>query len=328
MNSSARQKELFHMEMAKLLQAGFGIRKASEVMEDTRLPADQVRLLDQLNEGLDAGRSIKDSLAGHVSELELSIIGAGERGGRLAPAFQHLSEYFGMLASVRAEIIKSMIYPAVMLHMGVFIGTVPMALMSGEKSAGQILGNLVITLLILYTAVAVVFLVGRAIVSLAPENPAIDRWLNVIPWIGKSRANMAMARFTKVYHSCLLAGIPMMETVKTAAHAARSGQIKVASKALEKTLSGGNPLGPEFAAQRVFPKAFSRSYATGEQAGTLDTDMDQWAKRFQEQAESSAKTAAAMVPRVLYFFILMFVAWKIISFFQGYYSGMLEQFDE
>ena len=124
-------KQQFYAEMAKLLGAGFDIRKAAVVMGNTGLPAVQVLLLKDLNEGLEAGESITDAFArdaGAVSGLERSMIAAGERGGKLAPAFQHLADYFGMVASARREMIKGMIYPMIVLHLGIFIGTVPLSI--------------------------------------------------------------------------------------------------------------------------------------------------------------------------------------------------------
>ena len=330
MTSNATHKHLFYSEMAKLLEAGFDIRKAAAVLLDTRLPASQAILLKDLNQGLDAGQSItaafgKDPKA--ITELERNIIGAGERGGKLAPAFQHLADYFGMLASARHEAIKAMVYPVVVLHLGIIIGTVPGALMKGQANVAQILGGLVVTLIVVYAAAIVVFMAVRAVLKMAPENPGIDRLINRIPWVGKARRNMALARFCKVYHSCVLAGISMAETAQMAADASRSGLIREAGVQLVKTAKAGNPLGPRFLADEAFPKAFARSYSTGEEAGTLDKDLARWSKLFQDDAESSAKTLAVMVPKVLYFFIMGYVAWKIVGFYSSYFS-ILEQIGE
>src|SRR6478735_4305902 len=181
MTASASQKHLFYSEMAKLLKAGFDIRKAATVLSDTQLPAAQRALLRDLNHGLDAGQSITESFAKDpksISELERNIIGAGERGGKLAPAFQHLADYFGMLAATRREAVKSLIYPVIVLHLGILIGSVPMALMKGEKPVGEILGGLLVTLLVVYAAVFVLFLAIRALLKSAPENPGVDRLIN------------------------------------------------------------------------------------------------------------------------------------------------------
>lgn len=325
MNVSPAHKHLFYTEIAKLLEAGFDIRKAAAVLADSRLPAPQLALLKNLNRGLDSGQSITAAFGRNtrtISELESGIIGAGERGGKLAPAFQHLSDYFGMLTSTRREIVKGMIYPIIVLHLGIVIAIVPGALMAGTMSHGQILGRVVTTLLIVYAVAFIAVLAVRAILKRAPENPGLDRWINRIPWIGATRRNLAMARFCKVYHSCLLAGISMRETVQLASGSAQSGIIREAGARLEQVAKEGGALGPAFMAENAFPKAFSRSYSTGEEAGTLDTDLGRWSKLFQDDAASSARTMSMMVPKMMYFLILGFVAWKVVGFYGGYYESL------
>lgn len=325
MKSSASQKHLFYSEIAKLLEAGFDIRKAAAVLRDTRLPPAQAALLNNLDHGLAAGQSITAAFASdarNVTGLERCIIGAGERGGKLAPAFQHLADYFGMLAAARRDVVMGMIYPLIVLHLGILIGIVPGALMKGEMSYGQILGSLVMTLLIVYAAGCAVVLAIRGLLKAAPNISTIDRLINRVPWVGKARANLAMARFCKVYHACLLAGISMSETVRLAADASQSGLVREAGDRLEKVAKAGGALGPQFMADDVFPKTFARSYATGEEAGTLDKDLARWAKLFQDDAGASVKTLSVMVPKVLYFLILGFVAWKITGFYSGYYETL------
>lgn len=330
MAGNPTDKHLFYAEMAKLLAAGFDIRRAAAVLTDTHVPKSQAALLKDLNRGLDAGESITHAFGRNpqaISPLERAIIGAGERGGKLAPAFQHLADYFGMIASARREVVKGLIYPIIILHLGIFIGTVPAELMRGEMSTGQILGNLVMTLLAVYAGAVLVFFGLRAVLNMAPENAEIDRLLNRVPWVGKARRNLAMARFCKVYHSCVLAGISMSETAALASEASRSGAIRQAGVRLVEVAKSGQPLGQRFLAEPAFPKSFARSYATGEEAGTLDTDLARWSKLFQDDAEASVKTGAVMLPKVLYFFILGFVAWKIVGFYGGYYESIFQQLE-
>ena len=325
MTPGPASKHLFYLEMAKLLGAGFDIRKAAGVMENTGLPAAQVLLLKELNDGLESGESITDAFSGDtraISGLERSMIAAGERGGKLAPAFQHLADYFAMVASVRREIVKGLIYPLIVLHLGIFIGSIPLSLTGESPTAAQVAGGFATSLLILYICAAVLFVLGRIVVKKSSHSPALDHALNRIPWIGSARRNLAMARFCKVYHACLLASISMVETVRVSAESSQAAMIRQAGKRIAAVAEEGNPLGPQFIAQPAFPSEFSRSYATGEEAGTLDTDMGIWARKFQEAAESAMKMASVMVPKVLYFFIMAYVAWKIISFFTGYYSEL------
>lgn len=325
MNSQATHKHLFYGEMAKLLEAGFDIRKAAAVLMDTKLPPAQAELLKDLNAGLEAGQSItaafgKDTQ--NITNLERNIIGAGERGGKLAPAFQHLADYFGMVASTRGAAVKAMIYPIIVMHMGVVISVASGALM-GRMGIGDVLIQMLVTLASLYVVGFLIFLTVRALLKMAPTHVGVDTLLNRLPWIGKARRNLAMARFCKVYHSCILAGISMNETVLLASDASQSAVVRQAGEKLAKAAKAGEALGPYFMKDSAFPMAFSRSYSTGEEAGTLDKDLGNWSKLFQDDAESTAKTASVMVPKVFYYLILLFVAWKIISFYSGYFT-MLE----
>lgn len=318
----------FYSEMAKLLEAGFGIREAADVLSGTGVPAAQARLLDELRDGLNAGKSIADSLGGNhdtVSDLERGIITAGERGGRLAPALAHLADYFGMLATARSEVLKGLVHPTLVLHIGVFIGTVPTAMIAGGKTMAQTAGGFFTTLAAAYVAVILMFVVVRALLRAARGNPRVDGLLRRFPWFGKTRNDMAMAGFCKVYHTCLLAGLPMVETVRMAADASQSGMIREAAGRLRETLSHGLPLGPRMMTESAFPPSFARSYSTGETAGTLDKDLALWSNRFQHEAEEGVKTLAAVVPRMLYFIMLAYVGWKIVGFYDSYYGRILKE---
>ncbi len=325
MTSSATHKHLFYSEMAKLLEAGFDIRKAAGVLMDTRLPAAQAALLKDLNQGLEAGQSITAAFgkdAATITELERNIIGAGERGGKLAPAFQHLADYFGMVASARREAVKSMIYPIIVLHLGIVVGSLT-DVMQGA-SARTIFGALALTLIIVYMMAFVLVMAVLAALKKAKSSPSLDRLINRIPGVGQARNNMAMARFCKVYHSCILAGISMGETVQLASAASQSGAIREVGKKLLETVKDGNPLGPQMMASNAFPTAFARSYTTGEEAGTLDKDLASWSKRMQDSAEASANTLSVMIPKVLYFLVLGYIVWQIL----GFYGAHLNQIEE
>jgi len=330
MSSDASNKQLFYHELAKLLDAGFGIREAADVMTGSGLPAAQAALLAKLHEGLAAGKSIVDSLGagqGMVSDLERGILAAGERGGRLPTSMHHLADYFGMLASARREALRGLIHPFIVLHLGALIGAVPATLSGGGTGTTHMAVAFVSTLLVFYALAILACLFIRAVLGKARNDAAIDRLIRRVPLLGKARWNFAMAGFCKVYHTCLLAGISMRETVRMAAEASQSGSIRDAGRRLEACLDKGNPLGPAMSADPAFPSAFARSYTTGEAAGTLDKDLENWSNHFRHEAAAGAKTLATVVPKLLYFLMLLYVAWKIVGFYGGYYDNLFKEME-
>jgi len=321
MASRIAQKRVFYTEMAKLLAGGFGIREAASVLRDAHLSVEQMAALDGMEKGLSAGMSITDAYAesGNVSAMERSIIHAGEKGGRLAAAFQHLAEYFELLDNSRRHVLRGAIYPAVILHMGVFISVVPQSLMAGTSHPWR---ELMFTLLALYIGALLIFMAIRALAKAAPHQPKLDLLLNRIPWLGKARQYIAMARFTKVYHLCLMAGLTISETVATASAAAHSGAILKSGEKLAAFARAGELLGPAFLASPVFPKAFARSYATAEVSGSLDKDMARWNQFFREEAETAVQRFATALPKVVYALVMIFIAWRILGFWSSYYAGL------
>ncbi|MDB6080123.1 MAG: ral secretion pathway protein [Akkermansiaceae bacterium] len=323
------QKHLFYAELAKLLSAGFPIRDAAAAMKDTRLPRQQTAILDEMEVGLGEGKSIADSFAGgsgQVSDLEKSIIGAGERGGRLAPAFQHLADYYGLLAESRKQAVQSMAYPFLLLNFGVIVGALIPGLSSGASSA-EMLGHIGMNLGLLYLGLTVVGLLVAFLLKTALNNSTVDSLLNSVPLVGSARRNMAMARFTKVYHVCILAGLSISESARTASTASQSGKIRAAGKQLAITAEAGDRLGPLFISSGAFPKAFARSYSTAEESGGLDKDLARWAGVYQENASQSTKLLATAVPKLVYLLVMVYIAYQIISFYMGQYGEVSNTLD-
>lgn len=327
MTSRNEQRYCFYLEMAKLVAAGFGIREAAAVLKETRLPIYQLELLNGLEKGLAQGMSIATAYSQEglgVSEIEKNILDAGEKSGRLASAFQHLAEYFGLVANARRHLLKSILYPALVLHLGIFISVVPDAILN---DTGGIWSQLLVTLLCVYAVGFASFLAVRTVGEMAVKKEGVDTFINRIPLIGPVRKNLAMARFTKVYHACLLAGLTISEATMMAASAAHSGSIFAAGKKLSLRAFNGDLLGPAFVSEDAFPKAFARSYATAELSGSLDKDMERWSLIYQQQSEASIRTMSIMLPKIVGGLVMLFVAWKILGFWSDYY-GKLESITE
>jgi type II secretory pathway component PulF len=323
MSNSSGPKQYFYAELAKLTEAGFGIREAAAVMQETNLPAAQARLLESVVGGLASGLSIGGAFAasGNVGALESTIITAGERGGRISSAFQHLADYFALVYAARRHAVRALVYPAILLHVGVFAAIIPSGLMRDDPFP-ELLKTAATILIVGYVVALGLFFLMRVLLRMAEENALLDNAINRIPAVGAARRNMSLARFTKVYHTCVLAGLSMSEAAETSGRASRSGGLYRAGLALAERAREGDMLGPLFIGSNAFPKPFARSYATAEEAGGLDRDLARWSKLFEENAAESTRTLSVLAPKLIYLCILAFVVWQIIGFYAGYLDAI------
>ena len=324
-------RSLFYHELAKLLRAGIGAREAARILLESR----PTRLTHTLATGLAAGvaerKSITEALTGTtvpLSDLEETIISAGERGGNLPSAFQHLADYFDLVSTTRKQFISALIYPLIILHIGLAVASFPSNFLTESVTLGLFLQRFITNVLIAYAILGVIALTLAQAVKAGRTSPWIDRSLSLLPYFGKARRKLALARFTQVYHICLLAALNMVETVTQSGRAASSGTILKASHRIAESARAGQNLGPAFIDSGAFPPAFSRSYASAEVAGALDTELKRWSLIFREEAEHDAKALATHLPKLLYVGVVLFVAYKIISLYSGYVSSMDQLFDD
>src|SRR5882672_9051948 len=111
----------FTQELSTLLNAGVPLDRALTITSElTERPAFRTVVLEILRV-LKGGKSLADSLAPHpkyFSELYVNMVRAGEASGSLASVFERLSEFERSRDELRNYIISSMIYPALLVLVG------------------------------------------------------------------------------------------------------------------------------------------------------------------------------------------------------------------
>ena len=321
-------KPTFYAELAKLSAAGFGIRDALTVLRENHPAARIARVLDGVESRLDAGKSIAEAFAAcpETGELEAGMIDAGERGGRLADAFQRLSSHFALVAGCRRDALRALVYPAFLLHLALLAALLPGELLKGRPLA-ELVPSALGWLLLMDVLLVLAAFTGIRMLKKAAQSAALDRRINRLPWIGKARRNLALSRLTQAAHGCLLAGMGMRAVWSTAAQACGSGELAAAGRRMALLADQGGPLGPALLAEAVFPKAFARSYATAETAGALDHDLARWHAWFEEEAARSSRAAAFALPKLAGAIVALVVISAILRFYLNYFSQLNQLFE-
>ena len=77
------------------------------------------------------------------------------------------------------------------------------------------------------------------------------------------------------------------------------------------------------AAGSVFPSELARSVVTAEEAGTLEQEMARWAALMQANTDEAMARLASWLPKVIYFGVLLLVAYQVLHLFWVSYLGPL-----
>ena len=326
---SPKSKAHLYRQLGQLVGTGYHLDRGVDLLLGQRPDAAAAHLLTAVKKGLADGHGLTGSLERYagtsITDLEVSLISTGERSGRLAESCKHLADYFDTADRSRKAARSALIYPLLLAHAGAVVPALTdlvSSAISGEPK--PMLPGIMMRLTMLWSAVGLLWIGWKYLAGSASNSTLADRLIRLIPWAGKVRDHWTLGRFCQVFHSALLAGISISESLRMAGRAAQSKIISAGAEHAASAVESGGTLAHSMADSGAFEKIFTDSVNTAEVTGTLDVEMERWAASETDFAISTQRHAAEMLPKIAYFIVVIYVAWGIISFFASYYGKIAE----
>ena len=327
MSLSLRQKQSLYHSFGQLIRSGVPIPGALQGLAATCSGAER-RLIKRLNQAVAAGKTLGQAFAAErpdVSELEIGVVAACEKSGRLEFGMTQLASYHGALAAARENILKQCAYPGFVLLFGVFVPPLKDLIVGGN-----VLAYLKATIgpLILVAGILLIFYLLYTILRDSGANSAtFDSFLRLIPKVGKIRRAFATSRFCATYGMQLDAGINVLDALEAAQRSSLSGLMQRAVRNTIPEVRNGLQVGPLLAASGAFPEPMTRALLVGEQTGQLDEELTRMTKEYQEEAVARLQTLAFWIPKLLYSAVVVYVAYRIIKMYMASWADATKMFD-
>ena len=109
--------------------------------------------------------------------------------------------------------------------------------------------------------------------------------------------------------------------------AADSSRLEKERKLAIQTIKDGRLASEGFVEKGGFPPELKQQYRIGEQTGSLDVNFERLAEMYSSAAKKRLLLATLVYPQVLFLVIVVFVAIKVISFYKGYFDGVLDNLE-
>lgn len=314
-----RRAELYH-QLSQLTMAGLPILRALEQLARNP-PASSFREpLQQIIQGISGGSTFAESVQRSgtwISAFDLALIEAGERSGRLDASFRVLADYYTDRARTARQVIGDLAYPVFLLHFAIFIFPFAQLFTTGNwlRYAGQTFG----ILLPLYCVVAVLIYAGQGKHGEGWRS-LIERVLHPLPLLGSGRRDLALARLALALEALISAGISIVDAWEMAATVSGSPELRRTAHAWLPDVRAGQTPAEALRASGRFPDLFANQYATGEVSGKLDSVLTRLHQYYQEEGTRKLHAVAQWTPRLIYLLVALMIAWRIISFYTGYFK--------
>ena len=321
------QRAEFYHQFAILLTAGLTAPQALKQLREN--PPSRsfrphiARFLEMLEQGSTITEAVRD-LGSWAPSFDAALIEAGDQSGRLDACFKLLALYYAERAKMLRQMISDLLYPAFVFHFAIIL----FPFMDFFRT-GNLFLFLTSTLGILIPLYGAIFFIIYACQGRHGEawRSWIERVLHPVPLLGTARRQLALARLAAALEALLNAGVPIVGGWNLAAAASGSPALSRRVLSWREPLEAGSTPSEMLAASREFPQLFSNLYHTGEISGTLDDSLKRLHAMYQEEGGRKLRAVAVWAPRMVYFGVVFLVAWRVISFYLGYFNQLNQVMD-
>jgi type II secretory pathway component PulF len=318
------QRAEFYHQLAQLISAGIGVLSALEQLKRNP-PARSFRepiqlLLDGLARGLSFTGALQQ-LNAWLPEFDIALIDAGERTGRLDASFRMLADYYNDRARMMKQVISQLFYPVGLVHFAalVFLIVLPFAASQFNASLIFLFGKAVLFLSPLYLVTFFLIYVTQGRHG-EKWRARIESFARLVPILGTARRFLALARLAAALEALISAGVNIIEAWDLAAAASGSPALRRAVENWKPEVIAGRTPAEVVRECREFPEMFSNLYASGEVSGKLDETLKRLYAHYQEEGTHKLQSFAQWTPRLVYMVVAGIIAYKVITFYTGYFQ--------
>ncbi len=317
-----QRAELYH-QLGQLTSAGLGLVRALEQVKRNP-PARSFRkpiqdLLDQLAKGGTFTEALQHTAWFPV--FDIALLEAGERSGRLDACLRLLADYYNDRARIAKQVISQLIYPVGLIHFAAFVFLIVLPYAHSQFNASLlwlfVKAALVLSPLYFFT----IFLIY------ATQNKHGEKWraqieslVHPIPILGTARRFLALARLAAALEALISAGVNIIEAWDLAATASGSPALRRAVENWKPQVVAGRTPAEVLNDCPKFPKMFANLYASGEISGKLDDSLRRLYAYYNEEGTRKLHAFAQWTPRLVYCIVAVIIAYKVITFYTGYFQ--------
>lgn len=330
---SSREKVLFSKELATLVGAGIPIAQAMHVLEDQVESKKMKKVTQEIANDIEGGFSLSSAMDKHreiFGPLYVNMIRAGEVGGILDQTLEKMADEIEKEHELVAKIRGALAYPMVIMIALVLVviymitNVIPQIANVFSEMGGQLpastrfLMSLSSTLqsygfIILIGLVLFVFGIRRLLKTNDRFRYAWHYGMLKVPVFGKTVKKVNVTRFTRTFGSLLTSGVPVIESLQTAADTLNNEVFKRELYAVAKKVEDGSSVAEPLKNSKIFPSMVPHMISVGEETGTLDKTLLKVTDFFDKEVDNTIKNLSSILEPILMIIIGLGAGFIVIS---------------
>ena len=332
---TGKDKESFFSQISFMLESDFNISEALELMGKMTTGISK-KLSQAILLELQNGKSLSESFeirASHIfPKIVLTLIKTAEITGNLKDATKQIADYIRYVNDLKSKIIIALIYPLIVLLLGVSISIFLVVSLIPKFSQRLIERGLTIptpTQILmdisnflslhwvnLLIGVFVTFIILLITWEIKKTRPILEIFLLKTPILGRIVQSYILNQTSSTLSILLKSQIRIIQVLEIAQNVSSSEIMKKKFVKAQKMILSGTPFSTALKG-RLIPSSFIEFVAFGEKSGTLDAILDRMSLFYSQRLDNNIQTMTKALGPTLIIVVGCFVGLVYFAFFDA-----------
>lgn len=324
----------FTTQLANLLHSGMPLTVALNSMTHLGTKGIPTEVSRELKQEVTEGRALSDAMARQpriFSDLYVNMVKAGESSGTLVAVLRRMAQHFQQFAEVQAKFKSAMIYPVMVIMVGILLVAFFMTFMmpkfidifNGFNVALPLPTKLLIATSHLFTnwwwlmglGLVALVIVFKRVQSSAAGKRKFDEWRMKAPIFGKVVQINLYGQFCRTLGTLLQNGVPVLNALKITEQIMPNVHIKLAIANTREAVTDGKTLAQPLAQSKLFPQLMVDLVRLGEETGDVPGALNNLADTYENELQIALRVMSDLIGPVLIIVMAIIVGFLLLSIF-------------
>jgi len=332
---SDKDVTLFTRQLATMMKAGVPLLQSFDIVGKGHANPAVARLLMEIKTDVETGSALAAAFRKHplhFDALFCNLVAAGEQAGILETLLDRLANYKEKILAIKSKIKSALFYPVAIIVVAFIITAVIMIyVIPAFKQVFTSFGADLPAPTLLVMAISDVFVkywyiifavIGGGVWGFlelwkrsVPVQIFMDRLMLKVPVFGDLVKKSTIARWTRTLSTMFAAGVPLVEALDSVGGASGNYVYVLATKEIQKKVSGGTSLTASMQEANVFPNMVIQMVSIGEESGALDSMLSKVADFFEAEVDDAVDGLTSLMEPMIMVVLGVLIGGMVIAMY-------------